>query len=86
MAERLPDEYTSQVLETVIGLFSVHAFDGAGGIQDLPPASEATWHGATLACAEIARRGLIGDDQLPELIDWLKRVCDLHNSQLAFAN
>ncbi|KAG8980354.1 hypothetical protein FRC05_005985 [Tulasnella sp. 425] len=73
VAERLPDEYASQVLETVIGLFSVHAFDGAGGIQDLPPASEATWHGATLACAEIARRGLIGDDQLPELIDWLKR-------------
>ncbi|KIO29269.1 hypothetical protein M407DRAFT_21660 [Tulasnella calospora MUT 4182] len=73
VAERLPEEYASQVLETVIGLFSIHAFDGAGGVQDLPPASEATWHGATLACAEIARRGLIGDEQLPELIDWLKR-------------
>ncbi|KAG8944194.1 hypothetical protein FRC00_010728 [Tulasnella sp. 408] len=73
VAERLPEEYASQILETVIGLFSIHAFDGAGGVQDLPPASEATWHGATLACAEIARRGLVGDEQLPELIDWLKR-------------
>ncbi|KAG8910157.1 hypothetical protein FRC01_006494, partial [Tulasnella sp. 417] len=73
VAERLPEEYASQVLETVIGLFNIHAFDGAGGVQDLPPASEATWHGATLACAEIARRGLVDDEHLPELIDWLKR-------------
>ncbi|KAG8909114.1 hypothetical protein FRC00_010736 [Tulasnella sp. 408] len=73
VAERLPEDYASQILETVIGLFSIHAFDGAGGVQDLPPASEATWHGATLACAEIARRGLVDDEQLPELIDWLKR-------------
>ncbi|KAG9019896.1 hypothetical protein FRB90_000026 [Tulasnella sp. 427] len=74
VAERLPDEYVSQILEAVIELYSTYAFDGSEGSKPLLPISEPTWHGATLACAEFARRGLIGSQHLPVLMGWLKRA------------
>ncbi|CCM03543.1 uncharacterized protein FIBRA_05677 [Fibroporia radiculosa] len=70
IAERLPPEYTEQVLDTLIGLFSIHSM-AAASIYDMPSLAEGTWHGACLACAEMARRGLVIDERLPELIEWL---------------
>ncbi|CDO71460.1 hypothetical protein BN946_scf184909.g54 [Trametes cinnabarina] len=40
----------------------------------MPSVGESTWHGACLACAEVARRGLIPDERLTELIGWLSKA------------
>lgn len=74
VAERLPSEYSHQILESIIGLYEIHSDGGAVEMEDLPATSEATWHGATLACAELSRRGLVPDEQLPTLLDWMKKV------------
>lgn len=74
VAERLPKDFCGQVLETVMGLFEVHWIAGAS-LYDLPAVAEGTWHGACLACAEMARRSLIEPDNLPQLIEWLSKVC-----------
>ena len=73
IAERLPPDFVDQVLDTVIGLFSIHSI-AIASIYDMPSIAESTWHGACLACAEIARRSLVSDERLPELIDWLCKV------------
>ncbi|EMD39955.1 hypothetical protein CERSUDRAFT_45983 [Gelatoporia subvermispora B] len=73
ITERLPSEFAGQVLDTVIGLFSIHSM-AAASMYDLPSVAEGTWHGACLACAEIARRGLVTDDKLSELISWLTKA------------
>ncbi|KAK7048329.1 TFCD-C domain-containing protein [Favolaschia claudopus] len=57
IAERLPTEFAEQVLETLMGLFAIHSV-AAASLYDLPAIAESTWHGACLACAEMARRGL----------------------------
>lgn len=74
IAERLPADFAEQVLEQVLHLFSIHSA-GIASIYDLPSIAEATWHGACLACAEMARRGLIPDERLSELVEWLYKVC-----------
>lgn len=40
----------------------------------LSASAEVTWHGASLACAEFARLGLIEHDHLPALISWMLKV------------
>ncbi|OBZ71617.1 Tubulin-specific chaperone D [Grifola frondosa] len=73
ISERLPVEFTEQVLETVMGLFSIHSI-AVASIYDMPSIAESTWHGACLACAEMARRGLVADEKLTELIGWLSKA------------
>ena len=73
VAERLPVDYSNQVLETLIGLFEIHSL-GAASLYDLPAVAESTWHGACLACAEMARRNLVDSAHLPKLIEWLTKV------------
>jgi hypothetical protein len=73
LAERLPKDFASQVLETILGLFEIHSL-AAASIYDLPAIAESTWHGACLACAEIARRNLIEPEYLHQLIEWLSKV------------
>ncbi|KAF8208916.1 TBCD protein [Mycena galopus ATCC 62051] len=73
ISERLPTEFTDQVLETVMGLFAIHSIVAAS-LYDLPAIAESTWHGACLACAEMARRGLVGRAALPALIEWLSKA------------
>lgn len=73
IAERLPTDFAEQVLETVLGLFAIHSVASAS-LYDVPTVAEGTWHGACLACAEMARRGLVTADKLPELIGWLDKV------------
>ncbi|KAI0732028.1 TBCD protein [Fomitopsis betulina] len=69
ISERLPPDFARQVLENLINLFSIHSI-AAATIYDMPSIAEGTWHGACLACAEMARRGLVADDALANLIDW----------------
>ncbi|KAF8908871.1 TBCD protein [Gymnopilus junonius] len=73
IAQRLPKDFCSQVLETVMGLFEIHSA-AAASIYDLPAVAEATWHGACLACAEMARRSLVEPEHLPQLIGWLSKA------------
>lgn len=74
VAERLPATFSEQVLEMVMNLFSVH-FIAAATLYDLPAVAESTWHGACLACAEMARRGLVPSNKLPDLLGWMSKVC-----------
>lgn len=85
IAERLPHDFSDQVLETVLGLFDIHTLpgeevpigavgDGGMGVQ-LPASAEGTWHGACLATAEFARRDLVNTERLPELMKWMSKVC-----------
>ncbi len=76
IAERLPSDFMDQVLENILSLFSIHAVDEDGDL-DIPTAAEATWHGACLACAEFARRGLVSDSRLPDLLHWMYKVSAL---------
>lgn len=73
LAERLPKDFSSQVLETILGLFEIHSL-AAASLYDLPAVAEGTWHGACLACAEIARRNLVEPEHLHVLINWLSKV------------
>lgn len=73
LAERLPKDFASQVLETILGLFEIHSL-AAASLYDLPAIAESTWHGACLSCAEIARRNLIEPEHLHQLIEWLSKV------------
>ncbi|KAF8194167.1 TBCD protein, partial [Pholiota molesta] len=73
IAERLPKDFCNQVLETILGMFEIHSV-AAASLYDLPAVAEGTWHGACLACAEIARRSLIGPEHLPQLIEWLSKA------------
>ena len=73
ISERLPKDFAAQVLDTVMGLFSIHSM-GIASIYDMPAIAESTWHGACLACAEMARRGLVADNKLPELLEWMSKV------------
>ncbi|KAJ7935612.1 tubulin folding cofactor D C terminal-domain-containing protein [Mycena leptocephala] len=61
------------VLETLMGLFAIHSI-AAASLYDLPAIAESTWHGACLACAEMARRGLVAHAALPALIEWLSKA------------
>ncbi|KDQ62420.1 hypothetical protein JAAARDRAFT_189747 [Jaapia argillacea MUCL 33604] len=73
IAERLPEDFADQVFGTVLELFAVHG-PAAVSLSDLPAVAEGTWHGACLACAEIARRGLVTKDRLQEFVDWLAKA------------
>ena len=73
VSERLPTDFADQVLEMIMGLFGIHSL-AAASLYDLPAIAEGTWHGACLASAEMARRGLVTTTRLPELIEWLSKV------------
>ncbi|KIJ62569.1 hypothetical protein HYDPIDRAFT_157330 [Hydnomerulius pinastri MD-312] len=73
LSERLPTDFSSQVLETILGLFSIHTIAGAS-VYDMPSIAEATWHGACLASAEMARRALVHPTLLSQLLDWLNKA------------
>lgn len=73
IAERLPTDFANQVLDTVTGLFSIHSL-GVASLYDMPAIAEATWNGACLACAEIARRSLVPEDQLSVIVGWMSKV------------
>ena len=73
ISERLPGDLAVQVLDTLFGLFSIHS-TAETALSDLPEVAEGTWHGACLACAEMARRGVIAPDRLSEFIEWSSKV------------
>ncbi|KLO11459.1 TBCD protein [Schizopora paradoxa] len=75
IAERLPQSFADQILDNVLSFFTNHgSIDDDGVMQGLPPSAEQPWHGATLACAELVRRGLVRSDRLQELLQWMAQA------------
>ena len=66
-------DFVYQLLDAIIGLFSIH-YAGPGSGIEMPPVAEATWHGACLGCAEFARRGLVCGEYTGQLIKWMMKV------------
>jgi hypothetical protein len=73
ISERLPKDFVDQVIDTITGLFSIHSV-AVASIYDMPAISESTWHGACFALAEMARRGLVPEPKLAELLQLLSKV------------
>ncbi|KAH8825282.1 TBCD protein [Flagelloscypha sp. PMI_526] len=73
IAERLPADFVDQVIGTILDLFSIHSI-AAASMYQLPAIAEATWHGASLACAELSRRGLVQSTRLSVMIEWMLKA------------
>jgi len=54
-----------------VDLYTIHYVEG----EDLSPTAEPSWHGATLACAEFARQGLLSAAKVPVVLHWVLKVC-----------
>ncbi|KZS90474.1 TBCD protein [Sistotremastrum niveocremeum HHB9708] len=71
IAACLPGSLASQILESILRLFEIHS---SLGNYDLPALAEASWHGGCLACAEMARRGLVSSQNMPTLVKWISKA------------
>lgn len=73
ITQRLPQELAQDVIGSIIELFQENTFVNKANQLDLSAVSDQTWHGASLAVAELARRGLLLPDRLKETIPWILR-------------
>ena len=69
ITNRLPKILADDVVQSVI---SILCEDVVG--TDLRGVSDASWHGACLALAELSRRGLLLPERLAEVIPWITMV------------
>jgi hypothetical protein len=81
LASVLPQDLSTQIIEAVIDLFNGSEFEPVaetdrGRISDPGGGSrgDARWHGVCLALAETARRGLIDEERLTEMLPWVIKV------------
>lgn len=77
ISERLPDSFVVQVLDSILALFSDNSLCLPDGSIDMNAASEASWQGACLALAEMARRDLLSSIQTSageDAITWIQRA------------
>ncbi|KAL5524601.1 hypothetical protein ACEPAF_9741 [Sanghuangporus sanghuang] len=72
ISERLPASFIDQIMDNIFGHYAVYGLDVAP--SELPSTAEHSWHGATLACAEMARRNLISDSKLPDVLLWARKA------------
>ncbi|KNE71279.1 hypothetical protein AMAG_20325 [Allomyces macrogynus ATCC 38327] len=68
---RLPKELAEEVCISILDLFNENVVIENGQF-DLAGVADVTWHGACLALAELARRGLLLPEQLPQAISWME--------------
>ncbi|KAI9279580.1 armadillo-type protein [Sporodiniella umbellata] len=72
ITQRLPQELAEDVVSSLLELYGENAFLNKNTNSiDLSAVSDSTWHGTTLAVAELARRGLLLPDRLKEAIPWI---------------
>ncbi|CAG8433293.1 13041_t:CDS:10 [Ambispora gerdemannii] len=74
IAQRLSQELADDVIGSLLELFSENTFVRSGGVIDMSAVSDYTWHGACLAVAELARRGLLLPKRLNEVITWVSKA------------
>ncbi|KAL5520109.1 hypothetical protein ACEPAG_1769 [Sanghuangporus baumii] len=72
ISERLPASFIDQIMDNIFGIYAVYGLDIAP--SELPSTAEHSWHGATLACAEMARRNLISGSKLPDVLLWARKA------------
>ncbi|CAO3634880.1 unnamed protein product [Cunninghamella echinulata] len=70
ITQRLPKELAEDVIGSLLELFEENTFIKNGKL-DLTSVSDHTWHGTSLAVAELARRGLLLPERLEETIPWI---------------
>lgn len=70
LGSRVPGYMVDQLLDAILEIYQVHYSEG----DDLPTTAEPGWHGATLACAEFARTGLIAASKVGDTISWVLKV------------
>ncbi|KAG8825053.1 hypothetical protein FRC19_000490 [Serendipita sp. 401] len=66
----VPNDLTSQLLDAILDIYQTHFVEGG----ELNTAAEPSWHGATLACAEFARQGLISGNNVPKTVNWVLKA------------
>jgi hypothetical protein len=72
ITQRLPRELAEDVVGSLLELFEENTLlNKSSGALDLSAVSDHTWHGASLAVAELARRGLLLPERLEETIPWI---------------
>lgn len=74
IAQRLPQELGEDVVGSLLELFEENTLIDKSGHLDLSAVSDHTWHGVSLAVAELSRRGLLLPNRLEETIPWILRV------------
>jgi hypothetical protein len=75
ITQRLPQELAEDVVSSLLELFEENTFlNKSVNMLDLSAVSDSTWHGASLAVAELARRGLLLPERLKETIPWIIKV------------
>ncbi|KAG0166735.1 hypothetical protein DFQ28_006283 [Apophysomyces sp. BC1034] len=67
ITQRLPRELAEDVIGSILELFEENILVN-NGKRDFTAVSDHTWHGASLAVAELARRGLLLPERLEETI------------------
>ena len=74
IAQRLPKALAQDIIGSIIELFTENTFVNDKKEVDITNVSDQTWHGACLALAELARRGLLLPEKLSETISWIEKV------------
>ncbi|KAI8970360.1 armadillo-type protein [Mycotypha africana] len=74
ITQRLPQELAEDVVGSVLELFEENTlWTDSSDTLDLSAVSDFTWHGASLAIAELARRGLLLPARLKDTLPWIIR-------------
>ncbi|TPX61395.1 hypothetical protein SpCBS45565_g07278 [Spizellomyces sp. 'palustris'] len=72
ITNRLPEDLGQDIVASVILLLEENVLTKADGEgYDVSQVSDHTWHGACLALAELARRGLLLPEKLQEVVPWI---------------
>ncbi len=76
VSQRLPKELATQVLEAVLRIFQIYSPTAKDGLEfdGLPTLAEGSWHGACLAVAEMARRGVVRESKVADVVNWARKV------------
>jgi hypothetical protein len=75
VCNRLPKDLADEIVASILDMVQANV-DFRYGIEnaDISLASDSSWHGCSLALAELSRRGLLLPDRLLDVIPWMLRV------------